>query len=404
MKTKKKSIDLTSFAFYMLIIFSLLFVITNYLTSGLLAKYLSKDSSDDDGQVAKWEINFDDSNTLNTYISPTYLDYGSYGEWVLDIQNSSEVSAEITQNSEMVLKLYSSHFDPSHYHDTWDFLHDKDENFIDNPLNFRIYLYNCNSTILKDYYLIDGVFDNTVQQEGLNVQEYTLLDTQTSLLTFDLIIENGVHCYQAKLNVGELSDIYVLACDGGEASLRVVWTVNKNLNSESVEEYLNTYDVILTSEFDVNKHVGIVNKSTSEDIVIKGQSFTDNQIQTLIDSNCFTIDDKEYVIVYEQKDAFDYLIYTSSLGGEVMITLEEDDVTYVKKSSLLNQAEKDILAARTITSISTLTDLSKYLEKLNYGVFINYLDDLDQYQNDKGYLGLGLRCSIELNLKVEQVD
>ena len=87
-----------------------------------------------------------------------------------------------------------------------------------------------------------------------------------------------------------------------------------------------------------------------------------------------------------------------------MITLEEDDSIYVKKSSLLSQNEKDALNSRTINSISTLTDLSRYLEKLNYGVFMDYLEDLEQYQNDKGYLGLGLRCSIELNLKVEQVD
>ena len=106
MKRKKKSVDLTTFAFAALIIFSLLFVLTNYLTSGLLAKYISKDSSDDDGQVAKWEINFDDSSILNTYVSPTYLDYGSYGEWILDIENSSEVAAELTQSSEIVLKLY----------------------------------------------------------------------------------------------------------------------------------------------------------------------------------------------------------------------------------------------------------------------------------------------------------
>lgn len=404
MKRKKKSVDLTTFAFTVLIIFSLLFVLTNYLTSGLLAKYISKESEDDDGQVAKWEINFDDSSILNTYVSPTYLDYGSYGEWILDIENSSEVAAELSQTSEIVLKLYSSHFDPNHHHDTWDFLHDEEENFIDNPLNFRIYLYNCNSTVLNDYYLKDGIFSNAIQQEGLNVQEYKILDTQTSLLDFNLILEDGVLCHKASLNFGELNDIYMLACDGGTATLRVVWNVSDNPDSESVEEILNTYDMILINEFDANKHAGIVNKTTSSDIVIKGQNLTADQIQTLLNNNSFTIGSKKYVIAYEQKDAFEYLIYTSSLGGEVMITLEEDDSIYVKKSSLLSQNEKDALNSRTINSISTLTDLSRYLEKLNYGVFMDYLEDLEQYQNDKGYLGLGLRCSIELNLKVEQVD
>lgn len=404
MKRKKKSVDLTTFAFTALIIFSLLFALTNFLTSGLLAKYISKEPVDDDGQVAKWEINFDDSSILNTYVSPTYLDYGSYGEWILDIENSSEVAAELTQTSEIVLKLYSSHFDPNHHHDTWDFLHDEEENFIDNPLNFRIYLYNCNSTVLNDYYLKDGIFSNAIQQEGLNVQEYKILDTQTSLLDFNLILEDGFLCYKASLNFGELNDIYMLACDGGTATLRVVWNVTDNPDSESVEEILNTYDMILINEFDANKHAGIVNKTTSSDIVIKGQNLTADQIQTLLNNNSFTIGSKKYVIAYEQKDAFEYLIYTSSLGGEVMITLEEDDSIYVKKSSLLSQNEKDALNSRTINSISTLTDLSRYLEKLNYSVFMDYLEDLEQYQNDKGYLGLGLRCSIELNLKVEQVD
>ena len=147
------------------------------------------------------------------------------------------------------------------------------------------------------------------------MQEYKLLDTQTSLLDFNLILEDGVLCYKASLNFGELNDIYMLTCDGGTATLRVVWNVTDNPDSESVEEILNTYDMILINEFDANKHAGIVNKTTSSDIVIKGQNLTADQIQTLLNNNSFTIDSKKYVIAYEQKDAFEYLIYTSSLGG-----------------------------------------------------------------------------------------
>ena len=410
MKKKRKTMDLSTFAFCALIILSMLFVVSNYLASGLLAKYLSENSSSDDARVAKWEINFDDSYELNSTLSPEYLEYGSHGEWLLNIENSSEVSAILSDSSNIHLKLYSNKFDLDHEHTKWDFLHDNNMNVIDNPLNFQIYLYNCDIETLQNHYMVDGVFNNTVQQTGLNVQQLTLLDTQTSNISFKFVIENGMVCYDGLINVGVLSEDYILAYEEGKCCIRVVWSVANLVSPDKIDGKFTAYTLIDPINFDVNKHNGIINKTTSEEIKIKGQSLSDSQIQTLLTNNTYTFitensETEKYVIVYEEKDIFDYLIFTSSLGGEVMITLEDTNGVYTKKSSKLTSDELTILNNRTINSIATYTDLTKYIEKLNYKVFINdYTYAREQYESDSGYLGLGLRCKIELNLRVEQVD
>jgi len=404
-KKKRKTMDLSTFAFCALIILSMLFVVSNYLASGLLAKYLSENSSSsDDARVAKWEINFDDSNIMNPTIMPQYLEYGSKGEWVLDIENSSEVAAILSSSSEMIIKLYSNKFDPEHNHNSWDFLEDNEHNPINNPLNYQIYLYNCSVSTLQTYYLNDGVFDNSIQQDGLNVQEYKLLDTQTTLLNFQYKIEDGMICYEAVVNVGELPETYILPYENGQACIRVLWNVDNLSGVETIDETFAAYHIVQTTEFNSDKYDGIVNKSTSEKFKIKDQSLTNDQINTYLTNNAFTIDGKQYVIVYQEKDAFDYLIYTSSLGGEVMITLEDIEGTYIKKSSKLSNDELTIVQSRTINSITTMTDLSKYIEKLNYNVFMDYMEEREQFESDSGYLGLGLKCKVLLNLKVEQVD
>ena len=59
---KKRADKLSSIVFCVLITLIVLLAISNYLTSGLYARYLSFGDSGDDARVAKWEINFKDKD------------------------------------------------------------------------------------------------------------------------------------------------------------------------------------------------------------------------------------------------------------------------------------------------------------------------------------------------------
>ena len=105
-----KSNNSKVFVFYTLMILTILFLISNCLTSGLLAKYVSSDSASQTINVASWKIDFKDNDELNTDIPSTHLENGSKGEWGLDIINASEVGAKLSESSSVKLRLYSPNF------------------------------------------------------------------------------------------------------------------------------------------------------------------------------------------------------------------------------------------------------------------------------------------------------
>ena len=57
-----------------------------------------------------------------------------------------------------------------------------------------------------------------------------------------------------------------------------------------------------------------------------------------------------------------------------------------------------------IENVNTVEDLSRFIEKLEYASFYEFLDVKSQYEQTTGYVSLGIECRIILNLKVEQVD
>ena len=199
MLVKKQSSKLSSLVFYALIVLITMLAITNYLTSGLYARFLSYDTGSDEAKVALWDINFDEGGELTTEIPSTHLEYGSVGSYGLDIVNSSEVDAKINTTSSVKLRLTSPNLNLEHHHESWDFLESENHNPIDNPINFKVFLYNCSWKTLNDYYLTeDGEFNNSIQQPGMNVVEYPILDTNSSInpLKFEMVIENGEFYYE----------------------------------------------------------------------------------------------------------------------------------------------------------------------------------------------------------------
>ena len=409
---KKRSKKSSSVMFYVLLVMIVMLAVTNFLTSGLYARYLSSGSGNDDGRVARWDINFDDGGELDTEIPSTHLEYGSKGEYGLDIVNSSETLARIANDSKVKLRLYSPNLNLEHHHDSWDFLEDNNHQKIDNPINFRAYLYNCSFKNLNENYLENGVF---VPKTDSDVEEYVILDTADDVnpLKFKMVIEDGTFYYETVATLDDLTDKFNLDIDGGRICLRVVWDVAVVQGDVVSKENFISNHMVKVSEYDNSKFVGILDKSslsikngnTSENVqYINLQESNDYTVQTTLGNNSLTINGEKYVIAYKEHDYFEYLIYTSSLGGEVMITFDDVEGMYIKRSTKLSNLEKESLKSRVIENVNTVEDLSRFIEKLEYASFYEFLDVKSQYEQTTGYVNLGIECRIILNLKVEQVD
>ena len=190
----------------------------------------------------------------------------------------------------------------------------------------------------------------------------------------------------------------------GHSSYTLTADTYSHLNYESKLESAN----VISKELEYNpqepKILPTENANVKSDINEYYDSLSNDEINTILGNNCLTIDEEKYVIAYKEYDYFDYFIYTSSIGGEVMITTIVDGDEVIKKSSKLTDDEKASLLARTISEPSTLDSLNLYVEMLEYNSYQEFLTVKSQYETVSGYVSLGLECRILFYLKVEQVD
>lgn len=376
-KNKHNSNRLRTFVFYSLIIMVMLFVVSTYLASSLVAKYTSSDSASASARVAQWDIKFGNEE-LKSIVSSTHLEAGSKGDWGLNITNNSEVTAKFSSSSNVKLRLHSPNFDLTHNHNTWDFLEEKGtHNHIDNPINFRIYLYNCS---------LDEIALG-------NYKSVEILDTNNPL-TFQLIVDEGHLFYETVVDFERLnlsSDFY-LSFINGKASLKVFWEVNGSSNQAEITNTFYSYHYINRSEYNSYKYDGILDKTLTNKIA--NAKLDDATINAnMINSN--------YVMAYNEYDYFEYFIYTSTLGGEVCVTVKNNEnKDILQKYSKLDSVEKASVRSRTVAS----DGYELYTEALELMAYEEFLEAKTKYDNETGYLGLGLECRIMLNLRVEQVD
>ena len=344
------------------------------LTSIIYARFLTSNSNSDSARVAKWDIDFGDGDSYNSLISSTHLESGSIGEWGLDISNKSEILAKFSEDSNIRIRLQSPDFHLDHAHDTWDFLVDNEHNAIDNPINFKAYMYNCSLAELEN---LNG------DLSGIEVVEVFDTKDNSDELLFDMVIDEGKLYFECIVNFGEKlndTDKFLLDIGQGKACLKIFWEVDEMLDSTNTEETFESYFLVEASQYDTNEYDGI--------------------------KNTVTIGSVNYVIAYKNYDYFEYLIYTSSLGGEIMITFKDKDSlgkTYVRRCTKLSDEEESSLLARTLGSNSTLEGANNYIELLEYKQFTRFLTVKSDYSKTTGYLSLGLECRIVLDLKVEQV-
>ena len=368
----KKNTSKIIFRVLSIMVFSL--VVCFLLTSIIYARYISSDGNTNAARVARWEIDFGDKTSYNSIVSSTHLESGSSGEWGLDISNKSEVLAKFADDSNIRIRLQSPDFHIDHMHDSWDFLEDNEHNKIDNPINFKAYMYNCS---LAELAALNG------NLTGVNVVE--LFDTKNhpDVLEFEMVINNGELYFECVVNFGEklnVSDDFLLDIGEGKACLKIFWKVEEMLDSVSTNDTFKSYFLVESSQYNTTKYDGKL-----EDII--------------------TIDAVQYVIAYKFYDYFEYLIYTSSLGGEIMITFTDSlGKNYIRRCTKLSDAEENILLARNLSTSRTLDEVNGYIELLEYQEFKEFMQMKSDYNETTGYLSLGLECRIILDLKVEQVD
>lgn len=388
----KKKKSLSTIVFYTLMTLVILYVISVYLSPSIVAKYTTTGSAGDFANVAKWDISFTDGkgDRLESVIQSVHLESGDKGSWGLDIVNNSEVSAKFASSANIKLRLQSPSLDLNHHHDSWDFLHTEEEGVeksIDNPINFKVYMYNCSLSEIET---------------KIDEKEVLIFDTATSPLVFTMVIDDGIFYYETVVNVAEIiKDDFPLEM-GDKASLKVLWSVEENSEVVDTSSLYTSYHVISVDKYNEDRefYEGLV--SLSDGITLIADA---NITNSVITNNTISEDLEKYVIAYKEHDYFDYLIYTSSVGGEVMITLTDSlGKEYVKRSTKLNSDEITILRNRTLDNTPTLDNAKKYIEKLGYSEYLRFEETQALHDQSQGYISLGLTCRIVLDLKVEQVD
>ena len=355
-----------------IIVFSLVFCFL--LTSLIFARFLSSDGNAHSARVAKWNIDFGDGTSYNSIISSTHLESGDYGEWGLDISNKSEVLAQFSKDSNIRIRLQSPDFQVGTNYSSWDFLLDNKQNAIDNPINFKAYIYSCSLTELAN---LNGDLST--------IEVVEIFDTKTNsdVLEFEMVVYDGQLCMECVVNFGQklnAIDDFLLEIGSGKACLKIFWEVDEMFDTTIASQSFKSYFLVPANQYSETKYKGKLEQGT-------------------------TIDSVDYVIAYKYYDYFEYLLYTSSLGGEIMISFTDSlGKDYSRRCTKLSDAEKTILFGRKLNSTLTLEEANRYLELLEYQEFEKFLEMKSDYSKATGYLSLGLECRLVLDLKVEQVD
>lgn len=120
----------------------------------------------------------------------------------------------------------------------------------------------------------------------------------------------------------------------------------------------------------------------------------------------FVIDGKTYYIISTSLNLYDYNVYfhsnptgeplfkfTNALGKEITV-----------RYKLLTNEQKETIKGYSISSNPTYNELTKMLEKLTLEQYEQFVLDNLIASTNSSYLEYGLKCKIEFELYVEQVD
>lgn len=423
----------------------IVFLFSTFLISGLLARFITNDNNLTDARVSYWKINAIDKDgtksTLNKAI--THLESEDTGNWFFQVENQSEVNAVINNLSNIMIKIESYTFKDSTVLSDWDFLTDEG-NPINNPITFNVYLYNCACDDLDQYIVY------TKGTSKLSKNDYDLLSdaekvgyvedvdltgistiTETLVLSTDsddLIVNKKTELSETYLSINKsLGNDYKLKNNTGIYTFRLEWDVEL-IDDEGVgsTDTFNAFYIIEQSEYNTTDYTGLItyNSGNKKISYKEGASATTsgNYYELLVDVDGVNTY-KNFVLAYKECDYFEYLIYTSSLGGEPFFTeltfnfnkLETKSSGFYKKAyKKLTTEEINIISTRTIVDVNTkdinntttisYNTLKKYHESLELNQYLDFLTSQEEFENSVGYLGIGLICTITFNIIIEQED
>lgn len=447
----------------------ILVLFSTFLMAGLLARYISSNSSSDSARVAKWDIDTIDKGgkELSSTKDLTQLESLNFGNYFFEITNNSETAAVVQKDSKVSLELTSATFDNSDNYTNWNFLLNASSEAIVNPVKFELYAYNTSMETLdnhvryvkvsdiitstaynkltdsekekyiefeaKNRYVLKAnvktkaeydalsdtnkkdYFETIILPNGSAIQEQRLMSTSTNPSISKISGDKGVSFV---LN-SPFSSLNMNLNIGDKCTFRLHWYVSDySATSGSNTQKFKAFYLIKSSEYNTSDYQGLVDLSGA---FVSGAEADENTIfngSYLLSSE----KGKSYVLAYKEYDYFEYLIYTSSLGGETMFTtfdfsfdeLETRSSGIYKRSyNTLSAEEKNTVRTRTLLKSNTLSngnsysnynDVRKYMEKLDIDSYESYLEAKKTFEDSLGYLGMGLNCNVKFNIVIGQLD
>lgn len=385
---KNKSVYIIGILFTIVFVIILL-MMPSSLVSSTNSSYKTSISGSDYARVAKWNIVSVDKDGNNVLMDVDFvkkLDSGSTGYWFFEMNNQSEVLAELDNSSSITLKLKHNNFSGLANEITWNFLEG------DNPVTFRGLFFDDSIDNILRYENIQTSQVITINQynklqddEKVNYKE-VIIKTETkilfktnSTLKFQRKIDNGEAYYESVIPLTFPSENKVMDMTGNKKTIALYWNV---------------------SDSSTGSGTSITNKYNAYSLVTDA---TNKQIVSGTNATGYPIGDSRYYIVYDEKDYFDYL---NTFGFEPMFVFPTTLIGGTEKVSYskLTSAQIVTITSYEINNPSSLDDLKHYVEKLTYVQFFAFEKDVEKFEQEQGYIGYGLICNILFNIRVSQVD
>lgn len=372
------------------VVLFILLVVTVSLNPGIKAKYLSQDSSNDSARVAKWKIDSIDANgvSLDKTIDFNQKITTESGFYFFEIQNASEVSAILDNDSKITIELLHETFIGMNKPGKWDFLG------TDNPIDFRVVLY-------------DTSLENVVSKDGSG--NIILKDLSSSSIT-QIPLFTTVDCDRILTYKPGVKPTYYLSFSFAEASV-----------AEAIRSLpIGGKNLTIGLFWDVNSTGGGGGGGTDIEskrymlydlVTIKPDSTSDYKIVTDTENYDYNVTDpngdkKTFYIVEKEVNFADYFIVSAGeptftfagniAGTEVQVPYSEVIADATKLNELVNRGIP--------TESSKYSDLVKYIESLEYYQYKAFSTDKDDFIKAQSYMQYGLTINVIFDLKVSQKD
>ena len=120
----------------------------------------------------------------------------------------------------------------------------------------------------------------------------------------------------------------------------------------------------------------------------------------------FVIDGKTYYIVSTKLNLYEYNVYFHSnpIGEPIFTFINALGKEITVRYKLLTAEQKNTILGYTVSTNPTYSELTKMIEKLTLEQYEKFVLDNIKAMTNASYLEYGLKCRIEFELYVEQVD